>query len=86
MATRKRRITVEPDWRAALRRALVQELLGAGEVPARELARQVGRDVQRAHGDLSAPRELGPIERTARGGVSRPHKDIHIDFHLRSAA
>jgi len=69
-----------------LRWALVRELLGAGEVPLRELARRVGRDVKRVHGDITALSELGLVERTARGGVHCPYKDIHIDLHLRSAA
>jgi predicted transcriptional regulator len=69
-----------------LRWALVRELLGAGEVPLRELARRVGRDVKRVHGDITALSELGLVERTPRGGALCPYKDIHIDLHLQSAA
>ena len=66
--------------------ALVNALLGAGELSVRELARRVGRDVKRVHEDVSALAELGLVERSARGGVVCPFADIHVDMHLRHAA
>lgn len=70
----------------ALRWALVRALIGEGEVPLRELARRVGRDVKRVHGDIAALTEMGLVERTDTGGVLCPYEDIHIDLHLRRAA
>lgn len=70
----------------ARRWALVHALQGAGEVPVRELARRVGRDVKRVHEDAGALVELGLIERTERGSLFCPYADIHVDMHLRHAA
>ena len=70
----------------ALRWALVRALMGEGEIPLRELARRVGRDVKRVHGDITALTEMGLVERTDTGGVRCPYEDIHIDLHLRRAA
>lgn len=70
----------------ALRWALVRALIGEGELPLRELARRVGRDVKRVHGDIAALTEMGLVERTEAGGVICPYEDIHIDLHLRRAA
>lgn len=66
--------------------ALINALLGAGELSVRELARRAGRDVKRVHEDVSALAELGLVERSARGGVVCPFSDIHVDMHLRHAA
>ncbi len=66
--------------------ALLHALLGAGELPVRELARRLGRDVKRVHEDASALVELGLVERTARGGLLCPYEDIHMDMHMRKAA
>lgn len=65
--------------------ALLHLLQGAGEVPVRELARRVGRDVKRVHEDITALADLGLVERTASGGVLSPYADIHVDMHLREA-
>ncbi|PKM45139.1 MAG: hypothetical protein CVV05_07130 [Gammaproteobacteria bacterium HGW-Gammaproteobacteria-1] len=115
MAKRTLTITVQPDWRGALRTAargakadtyqgetlnfetaeaffgrltarrwtLVHILIGAGEVPVRELARRVARDIKRVHEDVEALAELGLVERTDSGGVLCPYTDIHVDMHLR---
>ncbi|MHB1942430.1 MAG: HVO_A0114 family putative DNA-binding protein [Acidiferrobacteraceae bacterium] len=69
----------------ARRWALVHALLGAGEIPVREVARRVGRDVKRVHEDVTILETLGLVERTARGGVVCPFVDIHVDMHLREA-
>ena len=117
MAMRTLTITVQPDWKAALRAAgkaaqaetyqgetlnfespdvflgrltalrwsLVRQIMSAGEVSIRELARRVGRDVRRVHDDVLVLAELGLIERTTSGGVRCPFTDIHLDMHLRKA-
>ena len=66
--------------------ALVQALLGAGELSVRELARRVGRDIRRVHEDVTTLAELVVVERSARGGVVCPFEDIHVDLRLRRAA
>ena len=118
MAPRTLTITMQPDWRTALRAAgraaqadhyqgealnfetpaaffgrltarrwaLVQMLLGAGELSVRELARRAGRDVKRVHEDVTTLSELGLIERSARGGVVCPFDDIHVDLRLKRVA
>ena len=65
---------------------ILQALQGAGEVPVRELARRLNRDVKRVHEDASALVDLGLIERTAKGRLLCPFLDIHLDFHLKRAA
>lgn len=65
---------------------MLSALLGAGELPVRELARRLGRDVKRVHEDASALVELGLFERTASGGLMCPFTDIHMDIHMRRAA
>lgn len=65
---------------------LINTLQGCGELPVRELARRVGRDVKRVHEDASALVDLGLVERTSRGGLLCPFADIHVDMHLRQAA
>ncbi len=117
MEMRTLTITVQPDWKAALRAAgkaaqaetyqgetlnfespdaflgrltalrwsLARQIMRAGEVSIRELARRVGRDVRRVHDDVLVLAELGLIERTNSGGVRCPFADIHVDMHLRKA-
>ncbi len=62
--------------------AILHVLQGAGEVPVRELARPLGRDVKRVHQDAGVLLTLGLIERTERGGLLCPFDDIHVDRHL----
>lgn len=62
--------------------ALVRVLLGAGEIPLRELARRVERDVRRVHQDVTVLTDLGLVARSASGGVLCPFTDIHIDMHM----
>jgi len=66
--------------------AIVETLMGAGELSIRELARRVSRDVKRVHEDVTALTELGLVERTASAGVLCPFTDIHIDLRLHQAA
>ena len=69
----------------ALRWSLVRQIMSAGEMSIRGLARRVGRDVRRVHDDVLVLAELGLIERTTNGGVRCPFADIHVDMHLRRA-
>ena len=117
MEKRTLTITVQPDWKAALRAAgkaaqaetyqgealnfespdvflgrltalrwsLVRQIMSAGDVSIRELARRAGRDVRRVHDDVRVLAELGLIERTTSGGVRCPFADIHLDMHLQRA-
>ena len=66
--------------------AMLHALQGAGEVPVRELARRLERDVKRVHEDAGVLVDLGLIERTERGGLVCPFDDIHVDMHLKRAA
>jgi predicted transcriptional regulator len=66
--------------------ALLNALIGAGEVPVREMARRLKRDVKRVHEDATELVELGLIERTERGGLICPYADIHMDMHMRRVA
>jgi len=65
---------------------LVRALQDEGACGVRELARRVGRGVRRVHEDASILAELGLIEKDAKGKLSCPYKDIHVDMHLRQAA
>jgi len=66
--------------------AILHAMQGAGEVPVRELARRLGRDVKRVHQDAGVLVTLGQIEGTERGGLLCPFDHIHVDMHLRRAA
>ncbi len=46
---------------------LINTLQGAGELPVRELARRVGRDVKRVHEDASVLVDLGLVDPVAEG-------------------
>ncbi|MCA0244316.1 MAG: hypothetical protein LCI02_26200 [Proteobacteria bacterium] len=71
-------ITLNADWRGALR--------AAGEISAREAARRVGRDIKRVHEDLRVLQDLGLVEQGERGGVVCPFESLHIDMQMRAAA
>jgi predicted transcriptional regulator len=62
--------------------ALLQLLIGAGELGLRETARRASRDVKRVSEDVDALESLGLLERTTRGGVCCPFSEIHVDLHL----
>lgn len=64
---------------------VVSAIQGRGELPVREVARLVGRDVKRVHEDLGVLVELGLVERTDSGGVVCPFASMHIDMHLKAA-
>ncbi|MFD0667432.1 HVO_A0114 family putative DNA-binding protein [Ramlibacter sp. MAHUQ-53] len=117
MTQRYLTITLQSDWKEALRAAarsansddyqgevlnfetpaqffgrltekrweVVRAAQGRGELPVRELARLVGRDVKRVHEDVGILAELGLLERTEAGGVVCPYASMHIDMYLKAA-
>ena len=64
---------------------IVRAAQGKGDLPVRELARIVARDVKRVHEDVGILTELGLLERTESGGVSCPYTSMHIDMYLKAA-
>ncbi len=64
---------------------IVRAAQGQGEMPLRELARRVKRDVKRVHEDVVVLTDLGLLERTELGGVQCPFVSLHIDMHLKAA-
>jgi predicted transcriptional regulator len=64
---------------------LVRAAQGKGQLPVRELARMVDRDVKRVHEDVVVLADLGLLERTDSGGVVCPYTSMHIDMHLEAA-
>lgn len=64
---------------------LVRAAQGKGQLPVRELARMVDRDVKRVHEDVVVLADLGLLERTDNGGVVCPYTSMHIDMHLEAA-
>ena len=117
MTQRYLTITLQPDWKAAIRTVsvtakadtyqgevlnfetpaqffgqlsekrwdIVRAAQGKGDLPVRELARIVDRDVKRVHEDVGILTELGLLERTESGGVSCPYTSMHIDMYLKAA-
>ena len=117
MTQRNLTITLQPDWKAAIRAVgvaakadtyqgevlnfetpaqffrqlsekrwdIVRAAQGKGDLPVRELARIVDRDVKRVHEDVGILTELGLLERTESGGVSCPYTSMHIDMYLKAA-
>jgi predicted transcriptional regulator len=64
---------------------IIRAAQGKGELPVRELARMVDRDVKRVHEDIVILAELGLLERTESGGVFCPYTSMHIDMYLKAA-
>jgi predicted transcriptional regulator len=64
---------------------LVCALQGRGEIPVRELARLLARDVERVHADVQKLLELGLLERGKDDCVVCPFTVVHIDIELRAA-
>lgn len=117
MTDRYLTITLQSDWKGALRAAakaatadtyqgevlnfetpaqffgqltekrwdIVRAAQGKGELPVRELARMLDRDVKRVHEDVVVLAELGLLERTESGGVVCPYTSMHIDMYLKAA-
>jgi predicted transcriptional regulator len=65
--------------------AIVRAIQGKGELSVRELARAVGRDVNRVHEDVGILVGLGLLDRTEGGGVLCPYSSMHIDMYLKAA-
>lgn len=114
MEKRTLTITLQPDWKAALRAVgkvaqrggyqgeslnfespaiffsrlterrwtMINVLQMMGTTGVRELARQLQRDVKRVHEDAQVLVELGLIERDAKGALTCPYADIHVDMHI----
>lgn len=79
--------SVELLWQTLTRKrwAILHAMTGQGELPIREVARRVGRDVKAVHGDVTALLQAGVIERTGRGVVFA-YDAVHVDFTLTKAA
>lgn len=60
-------------------------MTGQGELPFREVARRVGRDVKAVHRDVTALINAGVLDRVL-GGVVFPYDAVHVDFMLRKVA
>ncbi|CAK0776691.1 conserved hypothetical protein [Gammaproteobacteria bacterium] len=66
--------------------AILHTLNRMGEIPARDLARWMGRDLKQIQEDAAILVSLGLIERMPEGTLRCPFEDIHVDMHLRRAA
>ena len=60
-------------------------MTGQGELPFREVARRVGRDVKAVHRDATALINAGVLDRVP-GGVIFSYDAVHVDFMLRKVA
>jgi len=69
----------------AKRWELLKALCGAGPVSIREAARRVERDVKAVHGDVTALREAGILQRTEDGRIEFPYDRVRVEFELRAA-
>lgn len=69
----------------AKRWELLKVLCGAGPVSIREAARRVGRDVKAVHGDITALRKAGVVNRTAEGRIEFPYEAVKVEFLLNAA-
>lgn len=69
----------------AKRWELLKVLCGAGPVSIREAARRVGRDVKAVHGDITALRKAGVVNRTPEGRVEFPYEAVKVEFLLNAA-
>ena len=65
---------------------LIECLQNTGPLGVRALARALGRDVKRVHGDASAMVEIGMVEKTDDGKLVVPFDEIRADFVMKSAA
>jgi predicted transcriptional regulator len=79
--------SVELLWKVltAKRWEILCVMTGQGELPFREVARRVGRDVKAVHRDVTALINAGVLDR-APGGVVFPFDAVHVDFMLRKLA
>ena len=63
---------------------ILHAMTGQGELPIREVARRVRRDVKAVHGDVTALLAAGVLERGTRGVVF-PYDAVHVEFTLKAA-
>lgn len=79
--------SVDLLWKVltAKRWEILCAMTGQGELPFREVARRVGRDVKAVHRDVTALIHAGVLDR-APGGVVFPYDAVHVDFTLRKTA
>ena len=75
--------SVELLWQVltAKRWEILCAMTGQGELPFREVARRIGRDVKAVHRDVTALINAGVLDR-APGGVVFPYDAVHVDFIL----
>lgn len=67
-----------------LRWEILKEMMGAGPLALREIARRVERDVRGVHTDVHALLAVGLIERDE-AGFRFPYDGVHVDFMLKAA-
>lgn len=67
-----------------LRWEILKEMMGAGPLALREIARRVARDVRGVHTDVHALLTVGLIERDE-AGFCFPYDGVHVDFMLKAA-
>ena len=79
--------SVDLLWKVltAKRWEILCAMTGQGELPFREVARRVGRDIKAVHRDATALINAGVLDRVP-GGVVFPYDAVHVDFMLRKAA
>jgi predicted transcriptional regulator len=79
--------TEEQLWKTLTvkRWEILKAMTGAGELTIREVARRVGRDVKAVHGDVTALRNCGLLNKTDSGKVLLPYDAVHVDFTLWAA-
>jgi predicted transcriptional regulator len=68
------------------RMVVVLNMIGAGPLSIREIARLVGRDFKGVHTDVTMLLINGLLDRAADGKVVFPYDAIHVDFRVRSGA
>ncbi len=64
---------------------ILKAMTCSGDMPIREVARRVGRDVKAVHGDVTALVAAGLVERGGRGVVF-PYDAVRVEFELGRAA
>lgn len=73
-------------WQTLTRKRweILQAMTGAGPLSVREVARRVGRDVRRVHGDTQALLEAGLLDRAQDGRIEFRYNAVHVDFMLQA--
>lgn len=64
---------------------LLRQMVGAGTLGVREIARRTGRDVKGVHSDLQALAKAGVIDRSDKNKYLFPYDAVHVDFVLKAA-